>query len=75
MNKVPIRNLQGSNTNKYIFLYRNSMTKTRKNKTKKTRRQQFGGFRRVRVTFPMPIWNVKGTKMNPKDYIKEGELY
>jgi len=76
MNKVPIRNLQGSNTNKYIFsICRNSMTKTRKNKTKKTRRQQFGGFRRVRVTFPMPIWNVKGTKMNPKDYIKEGELY
>ena len=68
--------LKAFNTKKYIFpICRNSMTKTRKNKTRKNRRQQFGGFRRVRVTFPMPIWNVKGTKMNPKDYIKEGELY
>ena len=36
-------------------------------------RKQKGGFRRVRVQFPVPVWNVKG--VNPADYIKEGELY
>lgn len=36
-------------------------------------RKQKGGFRRVRLQFPVPVWNVKG--VNPADYIKEGELY
>jgi len=36
-------------------------------------RKQRGGFRRVRVQFPVPLWNVKG--VNLKKYIKEGELY
>ena len=46
--------------------------KTRKQKQKQ---RQNGGFRRVRVRMPAPIWNVRGVNMNFGRHIKEGELY
>jgi hypothetical protein len=75
---APQTNLKGKVPKPYVPPTRlvkeaNATRRAAQGKGGRRTRKQKGGFRRVRVQFPVPLWNVKG--VNLKKYIKEGELY